>query len=84
MLCADDRITFASRWDPHWTVAKVFGKAQVNVNDKSQDLKTFSRDMVRLGNPRVNWDEVNMKTHRSQLNQIQLGDTIFLKNRAGH
>ena len=84
MLCADDRITFASRWDPHWTVAKIFGKALVIVHDKSHKSKTVSREKVRLGNPHVNWDNVNMRTHRYQLNQLKRGDDMFLTNRAGH
>ena len=39
MLCEDDRITLASIWDPHWKVAKVFGKELVIVHDKSKKIK---------------------------------------------
>ena len=39
MLCADDRITFASIWDPHWKVATVFGKELVIVHDKFKKIK---------------------------------------------
>ena len=86
VLCVDDRITFASRWDPHWKVAKVFGKVLVIVHDKSHKRKSVSREKVRLINPHVNWDEINERITRTQLNQFKRGNNveILLTGGAGH
>ena len=39
---------------------------------------------MRLGKPHVNWDKVNMRTYRYQLNQLTRGDDMFLTNIVGH
>ena len=84
MLLADDRIKFASRWDPHRIVNTKYAKTLTIVSQLTHTEKKLYGEKVRLVDPHVNWDPSEVGMKRNQLNQLKRITDVLPPNRADH
>ena len=66
VLKADPRLKLTSRWDPQWQVTKVSGLALHVRNQLSGVCKVVIREKVKLVDPELVWDEVNVRPKRDR------------------
>ena len=83
MLLETDRIILASIWDPKWIVKNRYGKVLELVNQESNKEIRINIENVRLVNPHCNWDSVNVRRRRNQLNQLKCSGVAGTLNESG-
>lgn len=64
VIKAQEPLTTTSRWDPHWVITQVRGKA-INVrHQQTGATKWLNHNKVQLVDPDVNWDTINPRPQR--------------------
>ena len=66
VLKAPERMTFTSRWDPHWEITQVRGRTVWLRQQQTGKTKVVHREKVKLVDPTIAWDEVHPRPVRKQ------------------
>ena len=64
VIKANDRLTFTSRWDPHWEVTRVRGPVVWLRQQQTGKTKVLNKEKVRVVDPSILWDECNPRPTR--------------------